>query len=103
MPRKHPHGPVPAWLARQVRGADEPAWLAAMDAQPKVDGQRMLDELEEAAARLDERRAARARRREAERWAGGVAWERAHQERDGRVPVAASLSWWGARPPVRIW
>jgi hypothetical protein len=95
---------MPGWLARQVRGADEPAWLAAMGAQ-KVDGERMLRELEEAAAELDEWRARAARRREAERRAGAEAWERGHRERDGRVPVAASASssWWGGGLPVRIW
>jgi hypothetical protein len=102
MPRKQRHGPMPGWLAREVRGADEPGWLAAMGAQ-KVDGERMLTELERHAAELDERRARAARRREAERQAGAEAWERAHAERDGRVPVAASLSWWGGRLPCRIW
>jgi hypothetical protein len=105
MPEKYPHGPLPAWLARQVRGADEPAWLAAMGAQPKIDGERMLTELEEAAAQIDERRERAARRREAERQAGAEAWERAMTERYGRLPVAASASssWWGGGLPVRIW
>jgi hypothetical protein len=104
MPRKHPHGPMPGWLAREVRGADEPGWLAAMGAQ-KVDGERMLTELEEAAAQIDERRERAARRREAERQAGAEAWERAMTERYGRLPVAASASssWWGGGLPVRIW
>jgi hypothetical protein len=102
------------WLARQVRGEDEPAWvtrlaeaarrgIAEMNAWPKADAGQMLHELQEAADRIEKRRAGEARRREAERRSGEQAWERAMAERYGRVPVAASARWWDTRLRVSIW
>lgn len=89
---------LPAW----IRDMHLPVWLRALNDPPKVDGERMLTELAAASDHIEKRRAAGDRRRAAERRAGEAAWERAHQERDGRLPIAASMSWWAARPPVSI-